>query len=86
MTIDGRLASARRPTRRDLTPKKEGFTFKPIVNDQPLKLWLRVKPEAQPEMQMDADDFEALFEEYSFEVDRYDGVKGGQDEDEDEDA
>ena len=57
-----------------------GFTFKNTVNDQPLRLWLRVEPEGQPDM--DADDFEALFEEYGFEVDRYDG----EDEDEDADA
>jgi len=61
-----------------------GFTFKNIVNDQPLRLWLRVEPEGQPDM--DADDFEALFEQYGFEVNRYDGVEGDEDEDEDEDA
>ena len=53
--------------------KKEGFEFKHLVNDQPLNLWLRVEPEAQPDM--DADDFETLFEQYGFEVSRYDGVE-----------
>ena len=43
-----------------------GFTFKNTVNDQPLRLWLRVEPEGQPDM--DADDIEALFEQYGFEV------------------
>ena len=52
-----------------------GFTFKNTVNDQPLRLWLRVEPEGQPDM--DADDFEALFEQYGF-------VRSeGEDEDED---
>ena len=54
------------------------------MNDQPVQLWLRVEPEAQPDM--DADDLEALFDQYGFEVDRYDGVEGDEDEDEDEDA
>ena len=48
--------------------KKEGFEFKHLVNDQPLNLWLRVELEAQPNM--DANDFETLFEEYGFGVDR----------------
>ena len=61
-----------------------GFTFKNIVNGQPLRLWLRVEPEGQPDM--DADDLEALFEQYGFEVDRLDGIEGDKDEDEDEDA
>ena len=30
---------------------------------------------------MDADDFEAVFEQYGFEVDRYDGVALDEDED-----
>ena len=30
---------------------------------------------------MDIDDFKALFEQYGFEVDRYDGVEGSEDED-----
>ena len=59
--------------------KKHGFGFHNIVNDQPLNLWLRVEPEAQPDM--DADDLEALFDKYGFEVDRYDGVEGSEDED-----
>ena len=59
--------------------KKHGFAFNNIVNDQPLQLWLRVEPEAQPDM--DADDLEALFDQYGFEVDRYDGVEGSEDED-----
>ena len=61
-----------------------GFTFNNMVNDQPLRLWLCVEPEGQPDM--DADDFEALFDQYGFEVNRYDGVEGDEDEDEDEDA
>ena len=55
------------------------------MNDQPFNLWLRVELEAQPNM--DANDFETLFEEYGFEVDRYDGVeadKAAGDEDLDE--
>ena len=60
---------------------KEGFGFKNIVDGQALKLWLRVEPEAKP----DVDDLEALFEKYGFVVERYDGVQDA-DEDEDEDA
>ena len=59
--------------------KKHGFGFHNIVNDQPLQLWLRVEPEAQPDM--DADDLEALFDKYGFEVERYEGVEGSDDED-----
>ena len=59
--------------------KKQGFAFHNVVNDQPVQLWLRVEPEAQPDM--DADDLEALFDQYGFEVDRYDGVEGSEDED-----
>ena len=59
--------------------KKHGFGFHNIVNDQPLNLWLRVEPEAQPDM--DADDLEALFDKYGFEVERYEGVEGSDDED-----
>ena len=58
--------------------KKQGFTFHNVVNDQPVQLWLRVEPE---EPDMDADDLEALFDQYGFEVDRYDGVEGSEDED-----
>ena len=62
--------------------KAAGFTFHNVVNDAPMKLWLREMSEAQPEV--DFDDLEATFEKYGFTVERYDGV--GADEEEDDDA
>ena len=61
-----------------------GFTFKNTVNDQPLRLWLRVEPEGQPDM--DADDFEALFEQYGLRERECVFVSRLRSEDEDEDA
>ena len=52
-----------------------------MVNDAPMRLWLRVMSEAQPEV--DFDDLEATFEKYGFTVDTYDGVEDACEDDED---
>ena len=60
-------------------PVRTGFDTPQLSSRRPGdQLWLRVEPE---EPDMDADDLEALFDQYGFEVDRYDGVEGSEDED-----
>jgi hypothetical protein len=63
--------------------EKAGFGFKHIVNGEPLNLWLRVEPEGQPDVT--ADDLQAEFERYGFNVERFDGVEDDEDDDEDDD-
>ena len=63
--------------------KDEGFQFHKDVNGHTVKLWLRVEAEAHTWGRMDANDLEAMFEEYGFTVEIYDGIDDQQDEDED---
>ena len=63
--------------------KDEGFQFHKDVNGHTVKLWLRREAEAHTTGRMDANDLEAMFEEYGFTVEIYDGIDDEQDEDED---
>ena len=63
--------------------KAAGFAFHNMVNDAPMRLWLREMSEAQPEM--DFDDLEAEFVKYGFAVEKYDGI-GEEEDDDDDDA
>ena len=73
--VDGKLntaiAGSTYPFKKILTDA--GFTFHNTVNgEHGVQLWLREDPEAQPEV--DVADLTAMFEEYGFVVDTYDGV------------